>query len=170
MTLPAVGRLDQAVAETIWRRRTPLAVATARVVGALGEPAIAYPTTILGCLLTRPGPTRLAVVLLAAAARRPGCETIARPRPPHPDRLVPTHGHSLPSRHTTLAVLAAGAVVRATGAPGPSRLAIATAAGAAVGTARVLLGAHWPTDVLAGLGLGLAGWWGADRAAAWWSR
>jgi membrane-associated phospholipid phosphatase len=170
MTPSAVGRLDRAVAKTIWRRRTPLAVATARVVGALGDPAIAYPTTIVGCLLTRPGLTRRAVVLLAAGARRTGCEAIARPRPPQPGRLVPTHGHSLPSRHTTLAVLAAGAVVRAAGLPGPSRLAVTLAVGTAVGAARVLLGAHWPTDALAGLGLGLAGWWAADRAAVWWSR
>jgi len=171
--IPAAGRLDRAAAAIIWRRRTPRTVATARLVGVLGDPAIAYPATIVACLLAPAGGRHsrharlppLAVLMLAAALRRIGCDLIARPRPPQPVRLVTVDGHSLPSRHTTLAVLAAGAVVRAAGTPAAGRLAVPAAVGAAVGTARVLLGAHWPGDVLAGLGVGLAGCWAADRAA-----
>lgn len=91
-------------------------------------------------------------------------EMIARPRPPASVWLTEPEGYSLPSRHTTLATLTAGALVAATGAKGPPTRAIPFLIAAGVGASRVYLGVHRPSDVLAGL-LFAAAWLGLARLA-----
>ncbi|GAA5076780.1 phosphatase PAP2 family protein [Thermocatellispora tengchongensis] len=174
-------RADRALAAGVWRRRSPAMVAAARVVGALGDPKLAYPLAAVAAaaavagVTARPrvvrageqagdGPLRLvAVVCASGAVRRLCCELVRRPRPPQCARLAPAEGYSLPSKHTALAVLAAGAIVRAAGLPAPARWTVPAAAGVTVGLCRVALGVHWPADVIAGLGFGLGCWWVADR-------
>ena len=86
---------------------------------------------------------------------RGGCQKAPvagdRPRrPPAEAWLAEPEGFSLPSKHTTLAVLTVGAAVRALGIRGaPANAAMAIAA-AGVGASRVCLGVHWPADVVAG--------------------
>lgn len=101
-----------------------------------------------------------------AAARWLLSEMIARPRPPAAIWLAEPEGYSLPSRHTTIAALTAGAVAAAAGTKGLRRRAIPVLAAAGVGASRVYVGVHWPSDVLAGW-LFAAAWPGlAERAVA----
>lgn len=78
---------------------------------------------------------------------------IGRPRPESP-------AFGFPSGHATAATVYLGALIYAVGdlRPLARRAARAAAAGliVLVGVARVVLRAHWPSDVLGGIALGLA--------------
>jgi membrane-associated phospholipid phosphatase len=87
-------------------------------------------------------------------------ELVGRPRPPAPDTGVSLA--SFPSGHTLQATLLFGllplAVWLVTQRAVVRRAAVLVSASAivAVGVSRVLLGAHWPTDVVGGVLVGLA--------------
>ncbi|MGW5240690.1 phosphatase PAP2 family protein [Monashia sp. NPDC004114] len=97
---------------------------------------------------------------------------LERTRPPTAAALTSAHGFSYPSGHTQAATVTYSAILLVVGwracRPGPQlRLASATIVAvlvAAVGASRVLLGAHWPSDVLGGWLLGSA--WVAAAAIA----
>lgn len=85
-----------------------------------------------------------AAVVLKRVVRRP------RPDDPTVAVLVRTPSDlSFPSAHAASTTAAAVALVPLIGVPA------ATGAAAAMAAARVLLGVHYPSDVLAGAGLGL---------------
>jgi membrane-associated phospholipid phosphatase len=151
-----LARADRAVFAAVAARRRPAVIAAARAVSGLAEPAVVYPVLAAAGLVgaRRAGWARAAlpclVVAGGAAARRQLSVIIARPRPPASEWLTEPEGFSLPSRHTTLAALAAGAAARALGAGGAPLRAAPLLAAAGVGASRVCLGVHWPGDVLAG--------------------
>jgi membrane-associated phospholipid phosphatase len=148
--------LDGRAFEAVRVHRGPVAVKVARIVSALAEPHVAYPVLALAVISgARPGAWRQAavpclVVAGGAAARRRLSRVIARRRPPAEAWLAEPEGFSLPSKHTTLAVLTVGAALRALGIRGASANAAMAIAAAGVGASRVCLGVHWPADVVAG--------------------
>jgi membrane protein DedA with SNARE-associated domain/membrane-associated phospholipid phosphatase len=89
-------------------------------------------------------------------------ELVHRPRPPIAILLKPVAGPSFPSGHATQAVAVYGmlAALAAATTPRWSRKvtvwALAVLVAGLVGLSRLYLGAHWLTDVLAGLALGAA--------------
>lgn len=96
-----------------------------------------------------------------------------RPRPELVAHLVDASGLSFPSGHATNSAIVyltlAGLVSQVEHGRAVRRylLALAIFLVGAIGTSRVYLGVHWPSDVLAGWSLGTLwalGWWGI---AAW---
>jgi membrane-associated phospholipid phosphatase len=151
-----LAHADRAVFAAVLAHRRPAVIAAARVVSELAEPGVVYPALAAAGLVAarRAGWPHAAlpclVVAGGAVARLQLSRVIARPRPPTSAWLIEPEGFSLPSRHTTLAALTAGATVRALGMGGAPRRAAPLLAAAGIGASRVCLGVHWPTDVLAG--------------------
>jgi membrane-associated phospholipid phosphatase len=165
-------RADEAVIGALGtRRRRPPAVGAARAVSALAEPAVAAAVlAAFAAVVARRAGWRAAcwpplAVAGGAAARRRLSQLVARPRPPAAVWMTEPEGFSLPSKHTTLAVLTVGACAGSAGVHGAPRLLIPLLAAAGVGSSRVFLGVHWPSDVLAAW-LFAEGWLGLAESVA----
>jgi membrane-associated phospholipid phosphatase len=145
---------DRALFETVCTHRSRAGTVAARIISAFGEPAVLYPGLMAGSAVRKADWQRAClaclVVVTGAQARRRLSRVIGRPRPPAEAWLTEPEGYSLPSKHTTLAALTAGAFVRALGIDGAPARAAPMLAAACVGASRVYLGVHWPTDVVAG--------------------
>jgi undecaprenyl-diphosphatase len=148
---------DAAVRQALLALASPRVVDAMRVVNSAGDWRLLLPGTVALFVVFRRARARWWVwaALLAAA---PIMESalkllVGRPRP---------EGAALgfPSGHATAAAAFFGAVIFLAGAL-PPRARGWVRAGAAmmivlVGLARVILRAHWPSDVVAGIALGLA--------------
>ena len=149
-------RFDRMAMAALHKHSRPKwAVATARTMSELAEPPfVSLVMTIIVLLTARETRWRAAcmpylAVTTGTAVRHLLSQAIARPRPPADWWLTEPEGFSMPSKHTTLAVLATGACVRHAGARGMTRHFVPLVAGAGVGASRVYLGVHWPSDILA---------------------
>ncbi len=97
---------------------------------------------------------RLAVEIFKAA--------FARPRPSLADRLAEVTSYSFPSSHSAGSMLTWLALAMVLPLAGRAMVAPAIALAAMIGLSRILLGVHYPSDVIAGLGFGML-WVGMAR-------
>jgi undecaprenyl-diphosphatase len=158
---------DWAVVKFIDAYRSHVATSVARGVMwagtapvVLGLAAVLIGVVIIKLRAWRPAAAAGISLIAAAAAATVLKAVIERPRPPAEVALISTGGYSFPS--TQGAETAALAVAILVASPWRSRAAarataaVLVGAVALIGACMVYLGAHWPTDVLAGWVIGAA--------------
>jgi len=84
-----------------------------------------------------------------------GKDLFQRPRPPVMDRLEHVTSWSFPSSHSA-GTMMTGLAIALVARGGWAGLLVALLAAGTIGWTRAALGVHWPSDVLAGWGFGLA--------------
>lgn len=166
-----VSRLDRPILERAMRLRGPVpngvAAAIARACGPVGMPVLAAASGLAVALRAKdalPFATVGAAGVGSVLMTLGGKSVVDRHRPARRDAIPPyEHSPSFPSGHTLNATVVAGTVAylvmleqRGT-APQILTAAAASVFAAGVGLSRVLLGAHWFTDVLTGWAAG-SGW------------
>jgi undecaprenyl-diphosphatase len=164
MLLGGAGSMDRAIYEAVYAGKRPALLVLARLFTALGDPTFLIAVSlVIAVILWRCGRGRAGLVLIVVTSigRALGemqKHWVARARPDLEPHLVIVKTSSFPSGHSassmifylTLALLLAG----------HGRLRFAAAATAIllaflVGTSRVMLGVHWPSDVVGGWAFGL---------------
>ena len=126
----------------------------------LGGGTVLIPLALCAAVLLRVrGDGRAALWLFATIASGRLVVEGAKPvfgrlRPPEGDWLASASSLSFPSSHSAGSMLTGLALCLALGARRPAFVA-ALLFSVAVGATRVMLGMHWPSDVLAGWGFGL---------------
>lgn len=158
--------LDQTLSTWVAQQRSPGAVSLMEVVTVAGS-AVAIWLVGVGCLIWgfardawRPIrfviPTALAASLITNLMKL----VIARPRPTDDIALRHFSGYSFPSGHATTAAALWGALAVALVWSGHVRVRSAVAGWTTfvvlVSASRIILGAHWLTDVIAGTAVGTA--------------
>ena len=159
---------DLANLQLVTDHRSPLIVGISRVFTQLGGvgPLIVV-AAVAGVFLWFHG-ARLVVavaplfaLLTAGALAGVGKVLVARARPPEQIRLLPESDASFPSGHSTDSAalyLTIGLLVAVVLLRRPiariACMALAASTVIGVGVSRLILGVHWPTDVLAGWALG----------------
>jgi undecaprenyl-diphosphatase len=154
--LAGANPADAAVRDGVLGFASPVMVAVMRVVTLLGHAWVLAPGTLLLFVVFPEARARwwvwVSLMLVAPAAESTFKYLIGRPRP-----FDASFG--FPSGHATAAAAFFGAVIYLAGslpprARGPVRF-LAGLAILLVGLSRVMLRAHWPSDVLGGVALGL---------------
>jgi undecaprenyl-diphosphatase len=163
MLLLGRGALDRSIYQALYAGGRPALILVARIFTFLGEPTVLVGAGFLmaGWLWHR-GRGRFAVALLVVILVGRGLAEaqkywIARARPTLEPHLVIVKTSSFPSGHATssmifyltLAVALAPPPWRRTAAAGAVLLSLL------VGLSRVMLGVHWPSDVVGGWSFGL---------------
>jgi undecaprenyl-diphosphatase len=164
MLLGGTGAFDRTVYEALYAGHRPLLLAVARLFTALGEPTVLVTAGFLvaGWIWWRHHPHLALAVLLIVLVGRGLAEAqkylIARVRPDLEPHLVVVKTSSFPSGHATSSMIFYLTVALALSAGTRwHRLAAAAAVLLAllIGTSRVMLGVHWPSDVIGGWAFGM---------------
>jgi undecaprenyl-diphosphatase len=164
MLMWGTGSLDRQVYEILYAGNRPVLLAIARVFTALGEPTVLISACVACALwLWYAGLGRLGLVLLLIALIGRGLGEaqkywVARVRPDLEPHLVVVKTQSFPSGHATSSMIFYLALALALFAH--TRWNRLVAAGAIllsllIGTSRVMLGVHWPSDVVGGWAFGM---------------
>jgi undecaprenyl-diphosphatase len=164
MLLWGRGPLDQAIYRTLYAGHRPALAAIAHVLTALGEPTVLIAAGLLWAvwLWTR-GHRHLPFVLIAVTMiGRLLSElqklSIARARPDLEPHLVVVQTSSFPSGHSASSMIFYLTMALTLNPGGPWHRPLAAAAillSVLIGLSRVMLGVHWPSDVVGGWAFGL---------------
>ena len=164
MLLWGRGPLDRAIYQALYAGGRPTLVTVARGFTALGEPTVLIAAGLgAAFLLWRAGHRRLPWVLIAITLIGRGMSElqkywIARARPDAEPHLVIVKTSSFPSGHATSSMIFYLTMALAlTAGTRWHRWAVAGAIllSLLIGTSRVMLGVHWPSDVVAGWAFGM---------------
>jgi undecaprenyl-diphosphatase len=164
MLLWGTGSLDCAIYEALYAGHRPALLAIARCFTALGEPTVLVGACILCALWlwyagrARLGLSLLLIALIGRALSEAQKYWIARVRPDVEPHLVIVKTSSFPSGHATSSMIFYLALAIALTAH--TRWNRIAAVGAIllsllIGTSRVMLGVHWPSDVIGGWAFGM---------------
>ena len=164
MLLGGGGSLDRRIYETLYAGHRPFLLAIARALTMLGEPTVLI-GACAACALWlwysargRLGLVLLLIGLIGRALSEVQKYSIARARPDLEPHLVTVKTSSFPSGHATSSMIFYLAVALAlTARTSWSRPAAAGAVllSLLIGTSRVMLGVHWPSDVIGGWAFGM---------------
>jgi undecaprenyl-diphosphatase len=164
MLLGGRGPADRAIYEALYAGHRPALAAVAKVFTALGEPTVLIGAGIASALwLWYAGHRRLPFILIAVTMLGRGLSEIqkywiGRARPDLEAHLVVVKSQSFPSGHATSSMIFY--MVMALTLTAGTRWHRIAAAGALllsllIGLSRVMLGVHWPSDVVGGWSFGL---------------
>jgi undecaprenyl-diphosphatase len=164
MLLWGGGSFDRAIYIALYAGQRPRLLAIARFFTALGEPTVLIGACIACALWLwyagrgRLGVTLLLIALIGRLLSEGQKYWIARVRPDIEPHLVIVKTSSFPSGHAASSMIFYLALALAlTAHTRWSRIAAAAAAvlSLLIGTSRVMLGVHWPSDVVGGWAFGM---------------
>jgi undecaprenyl-diphosphatase len=164
MLLWGRGPLDRSIYQAVYAGGHPALVTLARVLTALGEPTVLIAAGIVTALLLwRAGHRHLPWVLIAITMIGRGLSElqkywIARARPDLDPHLVIVKTSSFPSGHAASSMIFYLTMALALTAGSRWHRWAAAAAillSLLIGTSRVMLGVHWPSDVIGGWAFGM---------------
>lgn len=163
MLLLGRGALDRSIEQALYAGGRPGLILAARAFTFLGEPTVLVVAGFLvAAWLWYRGSGRFALGMLLVIMVGRGLTEIqkywiARARPTIEPHLVVVKTSSFPSGHSTSSMIFYLTLALML-APKPHRLAASACAillSLLIGTSRVMLGVHWPSDVLGGWSFGL---------------
>lgn len=164
MLLFGRGALDRSAGEALYSGGHPVLIGTARFFTYIGEPTVVL---IVGFLTAawlwltgraRFGLGILLVVLLGRGLTELQKYCVARARPDFEPHLVVVKTSSFPSGHAANSMILGVTLALALTRPGTARqVAVGSAIPLSllIGASRVMLGVHWPSDVIGGWAFGM---------------